>query len=73
MEGSATDEEYLYNVLAQNITSQGEPHFSRWLSLLKLNITSQGGHMTKVTYGWTVTILSYLQVDAWPKLLTGGR
>ena len=26
-----------------------------------------GRHMTKVAYGWTVTILSYLQVDAWPK------
>ena len=25
--------------------------------------------MAKVTYGWTVTILSYLQVDAWPKSL----
>ena len=28
--------------------------------------------MAKVTYGWTVTTLSYLQVDAWPKSPTGG-
>ena len=32
-----------------------------------------GRRMTKVAYGWTVTILSYLQVDAWPKTPMGGR
>ena len=41
-----------------SITFQGEPRFLRWPSLLKLNITSQGGRMTKVIHGWTVTTQS---------------
>ena len=43
----AIDEEYLYN-------ASGGRHYT------KLPI---GRRMAKVAYGWTVTILSYLQVD----------
>ena len=32
-----------------------------------------GKCVAKVAYGWMVTTLSHLQVDAWPKSLTGGR
>ena len=32
-----------------------------------------GRRMAKVAYGWTVTTLSHLRVDAWPKSPTGGR
>ena len=30
-------------------------------------------NMAKVAYRWTVTTLSYLQVDAWPKSPMSGR
>ena len=29
--------------------------------------------MAKVAYRWTVTMLSHLRVDAWPKSPTGGQ